>query len=1374
MRTFTKKLLSVLVTAIMIFGAAAPAAAAAPDSGDLFDTGDCGSVFDYNPGEMEPERLPEAPDVELAAPAGVNVKLNGTAVEGRSLADVVTKAGLTPETVTDLEFVSGHVTLEDYDTIRSLTELVTFKCNLSSTLTVEKRPNSFPKAFPGDLFSRRDPASLEKPYDWLCHEKLQTVEINGFDRIESPGFQYCPELTSVTAHDVFYIGDDAFCQCEKLQNLDFGNVTSISQYAFANTPALKTFDFSKLETVSNYAFIDSGVNRENGVITVTLPATVEQLGYGVFGNGNPLIAGSDQSPAEFHITLEGATPPTANDDFGSPKTYFCQNPAEGSYVVVPEGAEAAYQAHTAYDAEKGTWAGLHLGRPEGPEPETVTLTFVNGETSTSVQVQKGQPIGTRLPEAPAAPDGKVFAGWFNGDVQATAETKADAPATYTARFDLNKNTRRNVRFYVYLDKALHLVEEREPVTTYWIGGRQCLDAETLSDVYDVFGFTAEDLTGTSPILHADRPGDGSFWNAGVKTLDGVTYAATVNHNQEGQDGKEIDVIYLPKATVTGSTGRENAATMAAETFYYVGDEESGRYFVNGETAVIEKKNLPGQKWVLTGRDGTAVDGVKGPEVTTFTIENISQSYTESLAPDVPVVENPVAKIGDTGYATLHDAFAAAQDGDTVTLVKDIVYGISGEEQTAITANHNVTLELDGHKIYGCRQSSNAGNAAAPETLIIVAGTLTVQDARGTGEIVGMQLDMGGYPVSVANAVTVQQGGSLILNSGRIYGLKSGNPGSGGHIITETDQRAVRNHGSVTVNGGEIAGVKSTLALKSSPGQYTPNTAYGIVGSGNVTVNGGSVYGVICEDLWKSRNAVAIQSSGEIRINGGSIFGADVGTSMQEATVWGIRAQSGASLTVSSSDAVIYGAKAGSMAHTNGNYSAVILDPGANAQISGGVFVGLKAAYPYGTRTDVRAAGAEKFITGGIYSMDFAAGGNAPALLADGMNVVRGSLSQGSWTPDPDGSFYQVMRASASYTVRHLQQNVTGDGYTPVKTETLSGTAGSRTEALAGTYEGFTALPVTQKTVEADGSTVVEIRYDRNTFTVTVVENGDTGRNYENVRYGTPFGTLVSEEPVREGYRFTGWTRTPDGQPVTADTELLEAVTIQAQWEARDVCRIRETGQSFTRLSLGVEAARPGETVELLGNVREDMVVLRGGITLDLGGNTLTVDSLVAFQDNYVVDSASGTGRLTVSSGKLVLDKSNPQFPVYREDGYAFGNMVMQQTDARFDPDSDGDAFSIVLKPLFLGDKEGSHREFGNGIADNRFVIGARLGWTRADGTEVSQNFIFSDELVARTYGNGDALILNVSGVAGLENLSVRSFVQSTTGTECYASNGMPQ
>ena len=83
-------------------------------------------------------------------------------------------------------------------------------------------------------------------------------------------------------------------------------------------------------------------------------------------------------------------------------------------------------------------------------------------------------------------------------------------------------------------------------------------------------------------------------------------------------------------------------------------------------------------------------------------------------------------------------------------------------------------------------------------------------------------------------------------------------------------------------------------------------------------------------------------------------------------------------------------------------------------------------------------------------------------------------------------------ANASYTVIHWQENAVQN--TPGKTEyshkeseRLNGTTGGTTAAAAKTYEGFTAQTIEQKTIAGDGSTVVNVYYDRNVYKVQFYE-----------------------------------------------------------------------------------------------------------------------------------------------------------------------------------------------------------------------------------------------------------------------------------------------
>ena len=76
-------------------------------------------------------------------------------------------------------------------------------------------------------------------------------------------------------------------------------------------------------------------------------------------------------------------------------------------------------------------------------------------------------------------------------------------------------------------------------------------------------------------------------------------------------------------------------------------------------------------------------------------------------------------------------------------------------------------------------------------------------------------------------------------------------------------------------------------------------------------------------------------------------------------------------------------------------------------------------------------------------------------------------------------------------MKHNYEKLTG-GY-DVETVPMTGTTGAKTAAAAIDKTGFTTGEVTQTTIKPDGSTVVDIYYTRNSYTLTVeTETGPVG------------------------------------------------------------------------------------------------------------------------------------------------------------------------------------------------------------------------------------------------------------------------------------------
>ena len=132
-------------------------------------------------------------------------------------------------------------------------------------------------------------------------------------------------------------------------------------------------------------------------------------------------------------------------------------------------------------------------------------------------------------------------------------------------------------------------------------------------------------------------------------------------------------------------------------------------------------------------------------------------------------------------------------------------------------------------------------------------------------------------------------------------------------------------------------------------------------------------------------------------------------------------------------------------------------------------------------------------------------------------------------------------AARNYTVKHLFQNVEGTAYAEDEAlrETLEGTTGLDTAAQAKTVEGFTALPITQVKVASSGETVVEVKYDRNSYLLTWNTDGGSYVEPQMLKYGA--AVSAPADPTKVGYTFAGWDSVPETMPAAA-------TTVTAQWE----------------------------------------------------------------------------------------------------------------------------------------------------------------------------------------------------------------------------------
>ena len=211
-------------------------------------------------------------------------------------------------------------------------------------------------------------------------------------------------------------------------------------------------------------------------------------------------------------------------------------------------------------------------------------------------------------------------------------------------------------------------------------------------------------------------------------------------------------------------------------------------------------------------------------------DGIIQTNQPVVKGDSSIEKFFVAKVGDTYYKTLPEAVAAAQNGETVTLLEDVT------EDVTIPTDKTMTLDLNGKKL------TNIDN----NTITVENGaTLTV---TGTGTVDNVTHGK----AAVYNKGTVTLAGGTYERSAEA-GADANDDGGNSYYT-------VLNHGAMTVNAGVVVNNKGKYSSLFENGYYNYNNSDGVVNP-TLTINGGTFDGGL--------NTIKNDDNAALTINGGT-------------------------------------------------------------------------------------------------------------------------------------------------------------------------------------------------------------------------------------------------------------------------------------------------------------------------------------------------------------------------------------------------------------------------------------------------------------------------------------------------------------------------
>ena len=344
------------------------------------------------------------------------------------------------------------------------------------------------------------------------------------------------------------------------------------------------------------------------------------------------------------------------------------------------------------------------------------------------------------------------------------------------------------------------------------------------------------------------------------------------------------------------------------------------------------------------------------------------------------------------------------------------------------------------------------------------------------------------------------------------------------------------------------------------------------------------------------------------------------------------------------------------------------------------------------------------------------------------------------------TFWYTANTDTEYTVEHWFQNVDGDDYTQsdeYPNETLEGTTGTMTAAVAKQVEGFTAQAFEQQVIAGDGSTVVKVYYNRNTYTVTYEITGSFFANpayqvVENVRYGAEL-SLITDDMSQDGYTWSGWSKLPETMPASD-------VTVTGSYR-------KNIDGSQMDVSTPTDVVYDGHSHQWAPTVLDK----ENGDALTYGE-----DYSVTYTDeagNEVTDFTNVTGKIIVT----ITGEGNYTGSVTRE--YQITPRPVDLIIPTQTKTYDGTADVLGSEPIVLGFAPAAQMDEG-------FVAGDDLTVTIApENVKFSQADVHTDGALIADIANvvvtgedaGNYTLRNISGTGSISEHGVEGFTLTASG-----------
>lgn len=320
------------------------------------------------------------------------------------------------------------------------------------------------------------------------------------------------------------------------------------------------------------------------------------------------------------------------------------------------------------------------------------------------------------------------------------------------------------------------------------------------------------------------------------------------------------------------------------------------------------------------------------------------------APSTALAEGNVARVGDVEYATFDEAFAAAADGQTITLLADATTrGLNvSKDVTVDGGGHTLTFVEKGIALWG--KSLALKNVAATMTgigstpytaewgwMTICASknaSITLDNAKLSMDGAGTGNNTHAIYLTGNNKLNLQNGSVLTVKNYKQDALEW-DGGDGGYNLNVTGgSKLVSDHNRSGLTGTFYATVDaSTVDVINSTGNGSNGSHFDIRNGSSVTFSGNADHGLSAGNLSISNSTVTAENNGR----NGIIFTGKGAFKAATVNVSGTKGKSywNAGIRLFKANAALTVDAASKVSITDNQVTGLFLDGGASATFADG-------------------------------------------------------------------------------------------------------------------------------------------------------------------------------------------------------------------------------------------------------------------------------------------------------------------------------------------------------------------------------------------------------------------------------------------------------